>query len=584
MESKKFNIFATLMIVVMCTFSIFIGFRDNSGADGMNGKSSYELAVEKGLFSGTELEYLQSLQGKDGSNVTINDVYKAYLKENDLTEENCTLREFINTYYPGTIIDSETEKTLAEYATQKGLRSTVDITYSCFMNTPIINATPNSLASTGDSVYVIEESNQVSVGISAGSGVIYQINSDTAYIITNYHVVYIGNYSNDNSYRVYYNTSTQEYFTGTYDASKVETATSGGFPFFGQTTQKYILQSDITLAPTATHFASTYDIYLYGYQNAEYALSAQFVGGSAENDIAILKIDKNASTNNKRIFTEDYKAAAVGDSTKLSIGESVVAIGNPLLANTSSVDTSTISTVQEYVSAYKQSYIDALCLTATGGEVSNISEYQVFGALIYGENDANMRLIRVSSAINAGNSGGGLYDLDGRLIGIVNGKIASSDYDNVGYAIPVNIATAIADRVIAECAGVSGDINIKIITADTLGLTLKTSKDGDKAPYYDESKLQWVTDACVSVKNITPTGIASLAGIKKGDIINSIKIGTDVYELHNDYDFDNVLLKLALPTTTTTITLNVTTSNGLGSTTTHDVVLTISASNFVKLV
>ena len=99
MESKKVNIFAFIMIVVMCAFTIFMSVRNGSGQDGVDGKSSYELAVEKGLFSGTELEYLQSLQGKNGSSVTIEDVYYAYLRENNLTTNDCSLAKFINTFY-----------------------------------------------------------------------------------------------------------------------------------------------------------------------------------------------------------------------------------------------------------------------------------------------------------------------------------------------------------------------------------------------------------------------------------------------------------------------------------------------------
>ena len=586
MESKKFNVFAMLMVVVMCAFSIFIGLRNGKGEDGENGKSAYELAVEQGLFSGTELEYLQSLQGKDGSNITIEDVYKAYLKQNNLKESDCSLADFINVYYPDALLDEATEKALSEFATAQALRSTVDIVYSCYMNSAIISATPNVLQTNDGNkdVYVIEETNQAPIGISSGSGVIYQVNENTAYIITNYHVVYVSNYSNDDSYRVYYDEKAGEYFTATYDESKVGTATSGGYyPFLGGTTSKYILKSDVTLAPNETHFLESYEVYLYGYQEQEYALSATFVGGSAENDIAILKIDKNSTNeNNKRIFTEDYKQVTLGDSTALAVGESAIAIGNPLLANTSEVDTSSVTTVQEYVAAYKQSYVDALCLTATDGVVSNISEYQIFGALSYGGEDVKMRLIRVSSAINAGNSGGGLYDLEGNLIGIVNGKIASSDYDNVGYAIPVNVAVNLADRIIAECEGFSGKTKISAITAKNLGLTLKTSRAGEKAPYYDEETLQWVNESSVVVESVSAIKIAGLAGIKTGDFINSIEIESKTYSLNNDYDFDDVMLKVSEEITS--IKLNVTTQNASGTLETKIVELVLNESLFSEVV
>lgn len=585
MESKKFNVFALFMMIVMSVFCIYVGMKDTKGKDGTDGKSSYELAVENGLFSGTELEYLQSLQGKDGSNVTIEDVYEAYLKENKLTSENCTLAQFINTYYPNTLLDEETELALSEFATAQALRSTVDIMYSCYMNSSIIYVSSNTLKSTGDEVYVLEDSDYVAIGLSAGSGVIYQVNEDTAYVITNYHVVYVSNYSNNDDYRVYYDEDTGEYFTATYDEAKIQTLTTSYGPF-GTTTTNYVLKTDLKPAPTATHFAESYEVYLYGYQSEDYALTATFVGGSAENDIAVLKIDKSTSKNNERIFGEDYKAASIGNSSSLAVGETAIAVGNPLLADTSNVDTNSTTSVADYVNAYKESYIDALCLTATDGVVSNISEYQTFSSLIYGGNDAKMRLIRVSAAINAGNSGGGLYDIYGNLIGIVNGKIASSDYDNVGYAIPVNVATSIADKVIAECEGTSGNVNIKIVTASALGLTLSTTKDGNKSPYYDEETLSWVNSSSVVVSSVVATGKASVAGIKAGDLINSIQIGAKTYELNNDYDFNDILIKVLCPenSSSVTIKLNITTKDEQGNVSSKDVELTLTANDFSELI
>ena len=108
MDNKKFNIFAMLMIVIMGAFCIFMGLIDTKGEDGVDGKSAYELAVEKG-FNGSELEYLQSLQGKDGSNITIEDVYFAYLKVNNLTQDQCSFAKFISEYYPDVILDEAAE-------------------------------------------------------------------------------------------------------------------------------------------------------------------------------------------------------------------------------------------------------------------------------------------------------------------------------------------------------------------------------------------------------------------------------------------------------------------------------------------
>ena len=579
MESKKVNVFAFIMIVVMCAFSIFISVRNGSGQDGIDGKSSYELAVEKGLFSGTELEYLQSLQGKNGSSITIEDVYYAYLRENELTTDDCSLAKFINTYYPNTLLDDATEKALSEFATAQALRSTVDIVYSFYLDEAIISATPNTL-STGEAVYLLEESASAPIGVSAGSGVIYKINSDTAYIITNYHVVYVDNYTNDSNYKVYYNKTTREYFTAKHDESDEFTVSSGGF-FAQQYTA--IKVEDVESAPIRTHFLEEYEVYLYGYQADGYALSATFVGGSAENDIAVLKIDKNSTNkNNERIFTDDYKAASLGDSTKLAVGENAIAVGNPLIPDTSNVDTGNTTTISEYVEAYKQSYVNSLCLTATDGVVSNISEYQSFQSLL-DSTTTNMRLIRVSSAINAGNSGGGLYDIEGNLIGVVNGKIASSDYDNVGYAIPVNVAVNLAERIINDCDGITGSVNIKVVNAQNLGLSLSTTMSGNKAPYYDESKLEWVNVSSVSVNSVTALEIASTLGIKKGDLINSITIGEKTYELNNDYDFNDVLIKVATPETEVQIKLNITTKNEQSELEDKTITFTLDATYFTEV-
>ena len=59
-----------------------------------------------------------------------------------------------------------------------------------------------------------------------------------------------------------------------------------------------------------------------------------------------------------------------------------------------------------------------------------------------------MRVIRVDTAVNPGNSGGGLFNSKGELIGIVNAKIISSDVENIGYAIPSSVAINVADNII----------------------------------------------------------------------------------------------------------------------------------------
>ena len=238
MENKKFNVFALVMMVVMCLFSVFIGLKNNDGKDGLNGRDG--------------------IDGKDGVGVTVEDLYNSYLQTHELTKDDYTFVDFISDYYKDVLYTSGEAQTKREIATQYSLRSTVDICYSCYMDSNII-----ALASTNNSnYYQIATTTNTPISVSAGSGVIYKMDETTAYIITNYHVVYVDNYSTDDSYEVFYNQDTESYFTGSYDESKVQTVSSGVFG----SRYNVIEKQYITEAPLYTHFLDPYDIYVYGYQ------------------------------------------------------------------------------------------------------------------------------------------------------------------------------------------------------------------------------------------------------------------------------------------------------------------------------
>ena len=89
-------------------------------------------------------------------------------------------------------------------------------------------------------------------------------------------------------------------------------------------------------------------------------------------------------------------------------------------------------------------------ISATQGIISLESEY------IEMANSANTdvityRVLRVDTAINSGNSGGGLFDSEGRVMGIVNAKMVDEAIDSIGYAIPSNIVFNVADNIIYHC-------------------------------------------------------------------------------------------------------------------------------------
>ena len=126
------------------------------------------------------------------------------------------------------------------------------------------------------------------------------------------------------------------------------------------------------------------------------------VGADSDTDIAVIKVDKTG-----------LKAAEFGDSTQLKIGERVVAIGNA----------------------------GGLSGTCTQGIISGLNRDMDSGARA-------LDLIQTSAAINPGNSGGPLVNRYGQVIGITSSKIAATDYEGIGFAIPITEAMPIISSLI----------------------------------------------------------------------------------------------------------------------------------------
>lgn len=574
MESKKVNIFAFLMTFVMCIVSVCVCV--NYKNDDVNvsndilsiykklddlddkiedtqGDSAYEIAVNNG-FNGTEKEWLMSLQGSDGKNalttVTTREIFDAYKTATNQTE-TYSYEDFLTYYY------SVVEKNDTNTATQLAYSTTVDICYS------YTNYTYEVQQGTvdGETAYKIVSSGKKG-GVAAGAGVIYKMldtngdtKLDTAYIITNYHVAYLENYSNDPNYIVYYNSNNKNYFLGSkLKQEDIKEGTESSDFGWGSTSINYFLESSIEILTTdngiSKHFLTGtddeyYGIYLYGYQEAEYKLNATFVGGSADNDIAVLKIDRNdLSDNLAKIFFDSgyYFESQIGDSSKLVGGEEVIAVGNPLMANTSGLTT---------VEQYENAYIDALILSSTSGIVSSTYEYALFESLLESGTTIDMRLIRVDAAINSGNSGGGLYNLYGELVGIVNSKMASSNIDNVGYAIPINVAVNIAEQVIKQCEGeikTSTNTRIKSLNTDSLGFSYNNGSSNSKVVKDSNGNNKWSVSYNIVVDTLTDGGLAKNANLEVGDIILSVSFDEKTYlaetYFNQDFELDDLLLKV----------------------------------------
>ena len=172
-------------------------------------------------------------------------------------------------------------------------------------------------------------------------------------------------------------------------------------------------------------------------------MRATYVGGAMEYDIAVLSV-----TNSEYLKTCVATEAVFSDSDDVQVGERVFAVGNP----------------------------DGAGIAVTGGIISVESEY-IQMTSSDGVNVVQHRVIRTDAAINSGNSGGALFNAEGELIGITNAKNASSDVDNMGYALPSSHVENLVDNINANraysCARVA-----------TLGIMVQIVKS---SAYYDES-------------------------------------------------------------------------------------------------
>lgn len=193
---------------------------------------------------------------------------------------------------------------------------------------------------------------------------------------------------------------------------------------------------------------------------------ATIIGTDAKTDLALLKIE---ATN--------LKFASLVDSDTLSLGQEVVAIGNSLGKGTS----------------------------CTNGIISALNREVTI-------NNYTMTLILTNAEVNSGNSGGGLFDMNGNLVGIVNAKImsnatsstTSTTVEGMGYAIPTNTVKTIVDELMNN--GYVKDratIGVKVIT------------DSSYLQYYGVSEGALVSE-------VVENSAASKAGIEAGDVIIAI--------------------------------------------------------------
>ena len=199
--------------------------------------------------------------------------------------------------------------------------------------------------------------------------------------------------------------------------------------------------------------------------------TATLVGEDTTSDIAVIKIDADGLT-----------PAVVGDSDALTVGDNVLAVGNPLGELGGTVTSGIVSALNRSVSIQ------------SSGSVNTMS------------------LIQMDASVSPGNSGGGLINMNGDLVGVVNAKSSDTDAEGLGFAIPINDAMKVAQDLL-ENGYVTG--------RPYMGITYLAVTDAQTAQQLG------VNAYGIYVADVVKGGPADKAGLKAGDRIVSID-GTEV--------------------------------------------------------
>lgn len=259
---------------------------------------------------------------------------------------------------------------------------------------------------------------------------------------------------------------------------------------------------------TSNHISDAIYLYPYGAFN-QYStetltdekgdgIKATFVGGGMDYDVALLKVEGSEFIR-ENLVTE----ARIGDSEKLCVGEKVFAVGNP----------------------------DGAGISVVNGVISVESEYINMAGFDDGERTVSFRVMRTDAPINGGNSGGGLFNAAGELIGITNAKDTGSDIDNMCYALPINLVKNLCDNILD---------NDGVVMRAMLGVMAE--KISSKA-VMENGRLYTVEEIIVSSSEIETTA-AAYNNLRFYDKFISLTIYGETYPITKLHHVNDLLLKV----------------------------------------
>lgn len=371
--------------------------------------------------------------GKDGDDVTAEDVYQEYVKRYG----EISYSDFLTLYLNFNVNDCS--------AINRCLQSVAKV-YTEFTE---YSSSFGYIGSTSKKTAVY-----------CGSAVIYKINSDYTYFITNYHVVY--------------------------DADAIGSKIS-------ENVHVYLYGSESSPVAKST---SAYTDYDYG----DMAIYCEYVGGSVNYDIAVIK----AKTSD--VFSVNENVCEVEFADRYYVGETAIAIGNP----------------------------EDMGLSVTKGIVSIDND---FINLDIDGTTRSYRSIRIDTSIYGGSSGGGLFNEEGKLIGITHAGDTTDE--NINYAVPLTIVKNSVENVMHY--NLDGNDSTNGVYKITIGITV--TQDNSKYVYDEKSGYGTIYED-VLISSVNEKSIASDLNLQSGDQITAIYINGERKEITRYYDIGDCLLMI----------------------------------------
>lgn len=243
---------------------------------------------------------------------------------------------------------------------------------------------------------------------------------------------------------------------------------------------------------TASGLADTITVFPFG---SNLSLTATCIGSSESIDIAVLAVDtQTLLTLNQYCYVPDIAEYRV-------LGDTAIAVGNP----------------------------NSQGLTITSGRVSLNYTYKYF------DDEESERLVfGLDTPLNPGNSGGGIFNLDGQLIGIVEG--GAPNLDNIAYAIPIELVESLVENIIDQYDTVQTYSKAKKIL-----LGFKASNLNSRAEKDANGISKSVID--FTITEIGSTGLAyTKFNLRQNDILNEIIINGNSFKIDQTYNLDVYLL------------------------------------------